>query len=72
MYIVWAYAIKDMTTPENFVQHSNQGWTESKIILIPMLPIQTKANNKATPLNLSLCGTVSIVIAQFINILFKK
>ena len=58
MYIVWAYSIKDITAPEDFVQHSNQGWSESKIVLIPVLPIPTKTNNKATPLNSSLCGTV--------------
>lgn len=67
MHIVWAYAVKDITTAADFVQHSNQGWSDGKFILVPEAPIPTKAN-KASLLNSSICGLVSITIV-FLNVL---
>lgn len=66
MFIVWAYAIQDITTAADFAQHSNRGWSDGTVILIPVPPIPTKANNEATPLNSSVFGIVSIAIV-FVN-----
>lgn len=60
MYIIWAYAVNDIKTVADFVQHSNQGWSDETVVMVPEAPIPTQA--VATSLHLSIYGTVIVTI----------